>query len=130
MTDGVVLATPGLVDRLSVAKAEAGFHLGTGAALLFAAFIPGDGSLRGWEAVLGLAMLCVAIFKLRTYSDLSTATVGVGLANVLARMSPQQIQIAAAMFSSLGSAVAPAVTQPASGESVLPKAEANGEATH
>ncbi len=130
VTDGALLATPGLIDRLSVSKAEAGFHLGTGAALLFAAFIPGDGSLRGWEAVLGLAVLAVAIFKARAYSDLTVATVGVGLANVLARMSPQQIQTAAAMLNSLKSGVVPDVTQPAGGESVLPKAQATGEASH
>ena len=89
------------MDRLSLLKADAGFHIGTGTALLIAAFIPGDGSLRGLEAFVGVAMFCVGSWKSRQCQDQVWHIMGVGLANVIGRLTTQQIQIAAAIINSL-----------------------------
>lgn len=122
--DGALLATPGLIDRLSLAKAEGGFYLGTGAALLLASLVPGDG-FRGYEALIGLAMLWVARFKAHSYSDLTLGTVGVGLANIFARMNPQQIQMAAAVLKSLKLEGLP--EEMPTPETAAPKAESQPE---
>src|SRR4029077_13661143 len=99
--DGALLSNPGLIDHLSVTKAEAGFHVGTGTALLLAALGPGDGSLRWLEALIGLAMFWVGVSKVKEYTGRVLETVGVGLANVFAKMSTQQLQLTAALFKNL-----------------------------
>jgi hypothetical protein len=93
ITDGVILSTPGLVDRLSLFQADGAFHIGTGIALMVAAFVPGDGSLRWIEGVLGVGMFVAGILKGRQYADEVLRVIGIGTANVLARMNPQQIDI-------------------------------------
>jgi hypothetical protein len=110
--EGAIVSTPGLVDRLSVVKAGAGFHAGTGMALLVASLIPGDGSLRYLEAPVGLAMLAAAVWKSREYQNLVLQSVGIGWANLIGRMTAQQLHIAAAVIKTLGinAPVAPSPT--------------------
>jgi len=100
-TDGVLMSTPGLIDRLSVIQADGGFHIGTGMALLVAAFIPGDGHLRWLEAIFGLLMFSAGVLKGRKYNEEVLGMIGVGWANLLGRMTPQQIQIASAVINSM-----------------------------
>lgn len=102
VTDGAILSMPGLMDRLSLFQADAGFHFGAGMALLIAAMIPGDGILRLVELALGGGMCWAGIRKARTYTDEAVGLVGIGLANVVARMSPQQFSVASAIFKGLG----------------------------
>jgi hypothetical protein len=91
--DGALLAMPGLVDRLSVIKANAGFYVSSGMAFLLAAAFPGDGSqARCFEALLGLALLWVGVSKAKEYSKQTLATVGVGLASVVGKMTPDQLK--------------------------------------
>jgi len=99
--DGVLLSTPGLIDRLSLIQTDSGFHMGTGMALLIAATRPGDGSLRWLEALLGVAMFWTGVVKARNYSDQTLSMIGVGWANILGRMTPQQLEMAKAVFNSL-----------------------------
>jgi hypothetical protein len=92
--DGALLSMPGLMDRLSVIKAEAGFHLGTGIAFLLAAGFPGDSAHTRWfEAAFGLALLWVGVAKAKAYATQTLATVGVGLANIVGKMTTEQMQI-------------------------------------
>ena len=100
-TDGVIMATPGLTDRLSLIQADASFHLTTGIALLAAATIPGDGHLRWLELLIGIGMLGAGIRKIKEYKHQALGFVGVGVANVFARMSPEQLSMAAAALKSL-----------------------------
>jgi hypothetical protein len=100
-TDGVIMATPGLTDRLSLTQADTNFHLTTGIALLTAATIPGDGHLRWLELLIGIAMFGGGLRKLKYYKDEALGLVGVGLANVIGRMSQEQLHMAAAIFKSL-----------------------------
>jgi hypothetical protein len=89
-SEGALLATPGLVDRVMLWKADAAFHLGTGMALFIAAMVPGDGSLRWLEAFVGLVMIRVAMWKGKQYQDQLLHNTGIGYANLFARMTPQQ----------------------------------------
>src|SRR5207302_465758 len=102
LTDGVILARPALSDRLSLWQTDAAFHVGVGTALLVAAFVPGDGSLRWLEAVLGTAMFVIGVRKGNHYSDQVLNIVGVGLADIIGGMTPQQLSIAKAAVKSLG----------------------------
>ncbi len=96
---GAVLATPGALDRLSVSKADGGFYVGTGSALLLGALISGDGSRwRWWEVSIGLAMLWVGLWKAYEHRDRTLEAIGVGWANVLASATPQQLQLGAALI--------------------------------
>ena len=100
VTDGPILSTPGLVDRLSLEQSNAAFHVGTGCALLIAAASPGD-SLRWLEAVVGFAMLLVGVHKAREFTKMYMRHVGIGLADLFARMTPQQIQCWAAFLKAM-----------------------------
>lgn len=102
ITDGAVLATPGLADRLSLGKADAGFHLGTGMALLVAACVRGDGALRWLELTVGLAMLTAAFLRGQEYQDQLLSTVAIGWAHVLGRMTPEQFHFATTLLQALG----------------------------
>jgi hypothetical protein len=102
MTDGVLLARPALSDRLSLFQTDAAFHVGIGTALLVAAFVPGDGSLRTLEAVLGTAMFLIGFRKGVSLSNHTVNIVAVGLADIIGGMTPQQLSIAKAVVISLG----------------------------
>lgn len=102
ISDGVLLANPALIDRLSHSQTNAAFHIGTGTALLVAACVPGDGSLRWIEALLGIGMFCAGILKARTYQDEAIGAVGIGFANILAGMTPNQFIVAGAVIKALG----------------------------
>jgi len=113
ITDGVLLATPSLIDRLSHVQTSATFHIGAGTALLVAAFVPGDGSLRWIEGVLGLGMFYSGLVKAHEFKEHSIAAVGIGMANILASLTPQQIMLAKAAIKSLGLGdVLPGVAEP------------------
>ena len=112
VTDGMILSTPGLMDRLSLVHSDAAFHFGTGCALLIAAVFPGD-NLRWVEAVVGFMMLCVGIDKARTLTTTYLQHIGIGLASQLASMSPQQVHVWAAMVKALTNAVQNPPEQPA-----------------
>jgi hypothetical protein len=95
VTDGAILATPGLADRVYVVRADAAFHLATGCALLIAAAFPGD-SLRWLEAAAGFAMFWVGVYRGLEANKVYTRHVGIGLANIIAKMmTPQQVELAA-----------------------------------
>jgi hypothetical protein len=102
MTDGVLLARPALMDRLSLLQTDAAFHAGIGTALLVAASISGDGSLRLLEGVLGLAMFLVGIRNGRHYNEQTLSVVGIGIVDILGSMTPQQISLVKAAIKSLG----------------------------
>jgi hypothetical protein len=123
-SEGVLLATPGLFDRLVLVKADAAFHLGTGMALLIAALIPGDGSLRWLEALAGLVMIRVAIWKGKEFEDRVLHHTGIGYANVFARMTPQQFVTAAAIMKSLKLPM-PEVTAEKPAEVISPESATN-----
>lgn len=99
-THGMIFATPGLADRLSLVHSDAAFHLATGCALLIAAVFPGD-NLRWLEAVVGFMMLCVGIDRGRKFMETYIQHVGIGLASQLASMTPQQIQVWTATVNAL-----------------------------
>ncbi len=101
MTDGVLLARPALMDRLSLLQTDVAFHLGIGTALLVAALVPGDSGLRWLEALLGLAMFVVGIRKGSQYTDQVWSAIGTGIAGILGSMTPEQIAMAKAVVKSL-----------------------------
>jgi hypothetical protein len=102
MTDGVLLARPTLMDRLSHLQTDVAFHIGMGTALAVAALVSGDGSLRLLEGLLGLAMFLVGIRKGMKYNEQVLSVVGIGIVDILGNMTPQQISIAKAAIKSLG----------------------------
>jgi hypothetical protein len=110
ITDGVILSTPGLVDRLSLLQADGAFHIGTGTALIVAAFVPGDGSLRWIEGALGAGMFWAGVLKGRKYADEVLGIIGIGMANILARMTSQQLVVLKAMVRTFGPKEASPVT--------------------
>jgi hypothetical protein len=112
-TDGVIMATPGLTDRLSLIQADANFHLTTSIALVAAAMIPGDGHLRWLELLIGIAMFGAGIRKTRHYKHQALGLVGVGLAYVIGTMSPEKLKIAAAILKALKVESAPEPEAPA-----------------
>lgn len=99
--DGVLVSTPGLLDRLSIIQADAAFHFVTGTALLIASIIPGDGYLRWLEAIIGVFMCWAGIVKGLRYKNEIWSMIGIGWASILGRMSPQQFTIAIAVINSL-----------------------------
>jgi hypothetical protein len=101
LTDGALLSTPGLMDRLSLSHTDAGFHLGAGLAFLIAASVPGDGSLRWLELLAGTGMFWAGILKSRSYQDEVLGMVGIGWANIFARITPQQATTLAAVYNAL-----------------------------
>ena len=103
VTDGLILSTPGLMDRLSLVHSDAAFHLGTGCALLIASLFPGD-NMRLLEAVAGFMMLCVGIQKAGTLTKTYLQSIGIGLVAQFASLTPQQIQVWAAMVKGLKNA--------------------------
>jgi hypothetical protein len=113
-----ILSTPGLADPISVARADAMFHVATGCALLIAAAFPGD-SLRWLEAAAGFAMLWVGVYRAHEATKVHSQQVGVGLAHIVAKMmTPQQMQLAAQyiMRALAGSAGPVQVKSPLSGQ--------------
>jgi len=111
-TDGVLLANPTLLDRLALTQSNAAFHIGTGMSLLVAAFVPGDGSLRWLEGVLGIAMFVVGWRIVRGLTDETIGAIAIGHANILAGMTPQQLAIAKAVMASLGLQIADSEPKP------------------
>ena len=126
--DGALLAMPGLLDRLSLIKADAGFYLGTGLAFTLAAAFPGDsGSARWVEATFGFALLWVGIAKGREYTNHILSTVGIGLANVVGKMTPEQVRVSAALFKAFLEAPTPNAPPIVNAtESTTPPAPGNG----
>lgn len=121
MTDGVLLARPPLMDRLSLLQTDAAFHIGMGTALLVAAFVSGDGSLRLLEVLLGFAMFLVGVRKATHYNQQALSIVGIGIVDILGKMTPQQITMAKAVIKSLGLGATEAeVTQEATREPTAP----------
>jgi hypothetical protein len=102
LTDGVLIARPFLLDRLSLLQSNVAFHIGVGIALLVAAFVPGDGSLRWLEAFLGTAMFVTGFRKGKDLVDETIGAIGIGLAHVIGGMTAQQMTIAKATLVSLG----------------------------
>jgi len=111
LTDGVLIAKPFLLDRLSLRQSDVAFHVGVGIALLVAAFVPGDGSLRWLEAVLGTAMFVSGFRKGKDLVDETIGAIGIGLAHVIGGMTAQQLAIAKATLSSLGLGINSEVAQ-------------------
>jgi hypothetical protein len=112
ITQGAILSTPGLVDRLSVLQTRAAFHVGTGIALITASCISGDGRpLRLLEFSLGVLMCCAGIILARAYSDETLRMIGVGFASLLGRLTEPQIKIFSAVTKSVfGNPNPPVVT--------------------
>jgi hypothetical protein len=100
VTDGVILSTPGLADRLSLVQSQAAFYVGTGCALLIAAIFPGDD--LGWlEAIIGFAMVFVGTHKAIEFRETYVQHIGIGLASQFGKMTPQQISQWAAFIKTL-----------------------------
>jgi hypothetical protein len=112
ITDGVLLARPALMDRLSLLQTDAAFHMGIGTSLLVAALVPGDGSFRWLEGLLGLAMFLAGVKKGRHYSDQTLSVVGIGIVDILGSMSPQQIGMAKRAIKALGLETGPTEAPP------------------
>jgi hypothetical protein len=102
LTDGVLFARPALLDRLSLLQTDVAFHVGIGTTLIVCAFVPGDGSLRLLEGLLGIGMLWSGIRKGKDYAQEALGAVGIGLLNVFGSMTPHQITLAKAAITSLG----------------------------
>lgn len=102
IADGVIFATPGLLDRLSHYQTDGAFHIGIGSALLVASCVPGDGHLRWLEVILGVGMFLAGIRKAHLYKDEVLNVMGIGFAHVLGRMSKEQLVLAGLVFRSLG----------------------------
>jgi hypothetical protein len=103
-TEGVLVARPVLMDRVSLLQSDVNFHIGLGTALLVAAFIHGDGSfLRGLEATLGLAMFSLGIRKSAQYQERTWNAIGIGLVDIIVNMTPEQVGWAQALMKSLRS---------------------------
>jgi hypothetical protein len=102
IVDGVFITRPAVMDRLALFQADAAFHMGTGTALLIASFVPGDGSLRWIEGILGLGMYVSGFLKAREYNKLQVSLVGAGLIDILGGMTPQQIDLAKAAIKAFG----------------------------
>jgi hypothetical protein len=101
MTEGILLANPALIDRLSHINTDAAFHFVTGTAFLVAACVPGDGSLRYLEGLVGFGMLWAGLIKAQQYRERALNAVGIGLASIIATMTPQAI-VAQATIKTLG----------------------------
>lgn len=102
IVDGVFIARPAVMDRLALFQTDAAFHMGTGTALLIASFVPGDGSLRWIEGLLGLGVYVSGFLKALDYNKLQVSLVGAGLIDILGGMTPQQIDLAKAAVKAFG----------------------------
>jgi hypothetical protein len=122
VTDGVLLANSFLLDRLSHTHADAAFHIGTGTALMIAACVPGDGSLRYIEALAGFGMFCAGIKKARLYQEQVLGALGIGLANILAGITPFQVTIAQSVIKTFGLGAMPTATVVADALAVVAEA--------
>lgn len=111
LTDGLILSTPGLMDRLSLEQSNAAFHIGTGCALPVAAAFPGD-NLSWFEAVLGFAMLVVGIHLSIQYSSLGTRYIGIAFHNQVTSLTPQQLLASAAWLKAMMAAASTVQSPP------------------
>jgi hypothetical protein len=104
MTEGVLVARPVLMDRVSLLQSDVTFHIGLGTALVVAACIHGDGSfLREIEAILGLGMLLLGFAKSVEYQERTWSAIGIGLVDIIGNMTPEQVGWAQALMKSLRS---------------------------
>jgi hypothetical protein len=123
VTDGVLLANVSLMDRLSHLQADAAFHIGTGTALMIAACVPGDGSLRWIEAGVGFGLFCAGFKKAYQYKEQLLGALGIGIANILAGITPYQMTLAKAVIKVFGlGATGPTATVVADGLAVVAEA--------
>lgn len=101
IVEGALLATPGLEDKIAVRRASIALHAGVGLSLILSSFFPGDGNLRWVEAGLGCASLIGALILARLYNKTLAGTIGVGIANLLARMTKEQMQFFVTILNNL-----------------------------
>jgi len=96
-TDGVLWASPRLLDRLSLSKAEVAFHIGAGTALMVASVVPGDG-LRVYECLSGLLLFGVGIWKAHDYAEELYRALAIGAASILGNLNTQQVIMLKSFF--------------------------------
>lgn len=102
MTDGVFAATPEIADKMAVQRAEGALYLGLSFSLVIASAFPGDGRFRILELLLGFGSLAASIAIFKAYTRSIAGNIGVGIANILARMSKEQLHICAAILKGFG----------------------------
>jgi hypothetical protein len=117
---GSLSAVHGLAERMAAQRAEVAFHLGLGTSLITASLFPGDGRFRLVELFAGILFEIAAIALSRYCKRQVLPNIGLGLANVLSRLTKDQITILGAVATTLQAKPAP-IPQPSEIVEVKPE---------
>jgi len=79
------------IDYIAIAYTDVAFHTTSGFALLAASAIPGDGSFRYVELIVGVAMFLVGLQKAKGLALAVAAFLGMSVTDLLAKLPPSTI---------------------------------------